>query len=137
MPNALSLAFDSVEVPVSDVSRASGWYQRVLGLRQTWTDGASVAFLTGGDPQGSKFCLVKTHEPARLQIRNAVTGVMHSVIHLNTVDVDRAHQIIRDRGGTVGDLPTKSEHQGPLPRGFALTDPDGNRIGVCERPAAT
>lgn len=119
------LKLATIELPVRDLARAVSWYQRALGCHLKWSD-ESHALL--GASSGVDFLLVCTSEAGQLSFRSSVTGVHHGVVDFRTSDLEALHAHLRAAGGEVEPLGPPSHDWAP--RGFAFSDPDGNRFGA-------
>jgi catechol 2,3-dioxygenase-like lactoylglutathione lyase family enzyme len=107
-------------VPVSDISRALGFYQDILGMSVTFTNGSPVGFvILERDAAELHLTLVRDHR-----------GGTHNVAHLMLADAAGlhdhlvAHQVRIVKGLRDADYGL---------RGFVFADPDGNRIDVGQR----
>jgi catechol 2,3-dioxygenase-like lactoylglutathione lyase family enzyme len=107
-------------IPVSDISRALGFYQDILGMSVTFANGDPVGFvILKRDAAELHLTLVKGHKggghnAAHLMVADAV-GLHH---HLVSSDV-RIVKGLRDADYGL--------------RSFVFADPDGNRIDVGQR----
>lgn len=81
-----------------------------------------------GFSSGIDFLLVQTTEEARLSFRSSATGVLHGVVDFRTSDLEELHAHLHAAGGEVEPLGPPSHDWAP--RGFAFSDPDGNRFGA-------
>jgi catechol 2,3-dioxygenase-like lactoylglutathione lyase family enzyme len=129
-----SLRIDTVEIPTADLARATNWYQAALGLTCTWSD-ENHALLSGGGPDaahedsfGVRLLLVETEDTTRHGFTNSTNGLNHSVIDLQTPQLDEFHAFLRAQGTRTDEL------QPPVnawaPRGFGFFDSEGNRLAA-------
>jgi catechol 2,3-dioxygenase-like lactoylglutathione lyase family enzyme len=107
-------------VPVSDISRALGFYRDILGMSVAFTNGTPVGFvILERDAAELHLTLVRDHR-----------GGSHNVAHLMVADAAAlhdhlvAHQVRIVKGLRDADYGL---------RGFVFADPDGNRIDVGQR----
>jgi catechol 2,3-dioxygenase-like lactoylglutathione lyase family enzyme len=107
-------------VPVSDISRALGFYRDILGMSVAFTNGTPVGFvILERDAAELHLTLVRDHR-----------GGSHNVAHLMVADAAGlhdhlvAHQVRIVKGLRDADYGL---------RGFVFADPDGNRIDVGQR----
>lgn len=123
--DAPDIQLSTIELPISDLARSVSWYQRALGCHLKWSDEdhALLGFSTGLD-----FLLVRTAADDRLSFRSSVTGVRHGVVDFRTSDLEDLHAHLAGAGGDVDPLGPPSHDWAP--RGFAFSDPDGNRFGA-------
>jgi catechol 2,3-dioxygenase-like lactoylglutathione lyase family enzyme len=116
----------TVEVPVSDLSRAIAWYERHLGLTVTWRGEheASLALPSSGPEHGAPaLFLVQTEDETRLGFRNTRERFLQSVIDFYTPDLAGLHARLEGAGVDVNPLL-------PGARGFGFRDADGNSLGA-------
>lgn len=120
------VVINTIEVPVNDLPRAVAWYRDALGFTSAWTDQHhAVLGLSGG---GLQLLLVETEDPPRLAFQSTHTGIQHSVVDFRAEDLEGLHAHLAAMGTKVG--PLASEAKGWAPRGFAFTDPSGNRLAA-------
>ena len=107
-------------IPVSDISRALGFYQGILGMSVTFTNGDPVGFvILRRDAAELHLTLVKAHK-----------GGHHNVAHLMVSDAAALHDhLVASDVRVVKGL--RDADYGL--RGFVFADPDGNRIDVGQR----
>jgi catechol 2,3-dioxygenase-like lactoylglutathione lyase family enzyme len=107
-------------VPVSDISQALGFYQGILGMSVTFTNGDPVGFvILKRDAAELHLTLVKGHRAGH-----------HNVAHLMVGDARALHEhLVSNEVRIVKGL--RDADYGL--RGFVLADPDGNRIDVGQR----
>ena len=107
-------------VPVRDISQALGFYQGILGMSVTFTNGDPVGFvILRRDAAELHLTLVKGHRACR-----------HNVAHLMVADATALHEHLVSNGVRI----VKGlRDAGYGLRGFVMADPDGNRIDVGQR----
>jgi catechol 2,3-dioxygenase-like lactoylglutathione lyase family enzyme len=111
---------------VNDLLRAVAWYRDALGFTSAWTDHRHAVLALSGC--GVQLLLVETADPARLAFHSTHTGIQHSVVAFKAEDLEGLHAHLAAMGVEVG--PLASEANGWAPRGFAFTDPCGNRLAA-------
>jgi catechol 2,3-dioxygenase-like lactoylglutathione lyase family enzyme len=104
-------------IPVRDISRALGFYQDILGMSVTFTNGDPVGFvILRRDAAELHLTLVKGHK-----------GASHNTAHLMVADAAGLHDhLVSNRTRIIKGL--RDADYGL--RGFVFADPDGNRIDV-------
>jgi catechol 2,3-dioxygenase-like lactoylglutathione lyase family enzyme len=114
-----------VQVPVSDIDAAIGFYTEKLGFAldvdQTPFEGLRFVQLT---PPGSA-CSIALTSGAHQMAPGSVEG-----LQLVVSDADAARQELLDRGLDVGEV-----QEFPWGRFVFLSDPDGNKWSVQQIPA--
>lgn len=118
-PNGPGVAFGRIAaaVPVSDISRALGFYQDILGMSVTFTNGDPVGFvILQRDAAELHLTLVKGH-----------TGGIHNTAHLMVADAAGLHDHLVLNGARIVKGLRDADYG---LRGFVFADPDGNRIDV-------
>ena len=121
-PHGPGVAFGRIAaaIPVSDISRALGFYRDILGM--------PVAF-TNGDPVG--FVILK-RDAAELHLTlvHAHKGGSYNAAHLMVADAAGLHDhLVSNEVRIVKGL--RDADYGL--RGFVFADPDGNRIDVGQK----
>jgi len=107
-------------VPVSDISQALGFYQDILGMSVTFTNGDPVGFvILRRDAAELHLTLVKGHRAGR-----------HNVAHLMVADATALHEHLVSYGVRIVKGLRDADYG---LRGFVMADPDGNRIDVGQR----
>jgi catechol 2,3-dioxygenase-like lactoylglutathione lyase family enzyme len=122
-PHGPSVAFGRIAaaIPVSDISRALGFYRDIPGM--------PVAF-TNGDPVG--FVILK-RDAAELHLTlvHAHRGGSHNAAHFMVADAAGLHDhLVSNEVRIVEGL--RDADYGL--RGFVFADPDGNRIDAGQLP---
>ena len=121
-PHGPSVAFGRIAaaIPVSDISRAVGFYRDILGM--------SVAF-TNGDPVGFVI-LRRDAAELHLTLVNGHKGGTHNAAHLMVADAVALHDhLVANEVRIVKGL--RDADYGL--RGFVFADLDGNRIDVGQK----
>jgi len=111
-------------VPVSDISRALGFYRGILGMSVTFTNGDPVGFV------------ILRRDAAELHltlVRGARAG-RHNVAHLMVADATALYEHLVSNGVRIVKGLRDADYG---LRGFVLADPDGNRIDVGQQLPAT
>jgi catechol 2,3-dioxygenase-like lactoylglutathione lyase family enzyme len=104
-------------VPVSDISRALGFYRGILGMSVTFTNGDPVGFvILRRDAAELHLTLVRGHRAGR-----------HNVAHLMVADATALYEHLVSNGVPIVKGLRDADYG---LRGFVLADPDGNRIDV-------
>ena len=119
IPNGPSVTFGRIAaaVPVSDISRALGFYQDILGMSVTFTNGEPVGFvILQRDAAELHLTLVKGHK-----------GGSHNTAHLIVADAAGLHDHLVLNGARIVKGLRDADYG---LRGFVFADPDGNRIDV-------
>jgi predicted enzyme related to lactoylglutathione lyase len=107
-------------VPVSDISQALGFYQGILGMSVTFTNGDPVGFvILERDAAELHLTLVKGHRAGR-----------HNVAHLMVADATALHEHLVSNGVRIVKGMRDADYG---LRGFVMVDPDGNRVDVGQR----
>jgi catechol 2,3-dioxygenase-like lactoylglutathione lyase family enzyme len=107
-------------VPVSDISQALAFYQGILGMSVTFTNGDPVGFvILERDAAELHLTLVKGHRAGR-----------HNVAHLMVADATALHEHLVSNGVRIVKGLRDADYG---LRGFVMADPDGNRIDVGQR----
>ena len=120
----LSLTFGFVKIPVSDFAKSTAYYRDVLGLEEDFAvEKYGWAQYSAGT---ASICLYVTGMGGGDVKPGIDTG-----IQLRVNDAKAAHALITSRGGKVSAL--NSGDDGTV--GFAVTDPDGNKISIVQVPA--
>ena len=107
-------------VPVSDISRALDFYQGVLGMTVTFTN---------GDPTGFVILRREAAELHLTLVRGHRAG-LHNVAHLMVDDATALHEHLVANGVRIVQGLRDADYG---LRGFVMADPDGNRIDVGQR----
>jgi catechol 2,3-dioxygenase-like lactoylglutathione lyase family enzyme len=107
-------------VPVSDISRALGFYQDILGMTATFTN---------GDPTGFVILRRDVAELHLTLVRGHRAG-LHNVAHLMVDDAVALHEHLVANGVRIVKGLRDADYG---LRGFVVADPDGNRIDVGQR----
>jgi catechol 2,3-dioxygenase-like lactoylglutathione lyase family enzyme len=128
---APSVMMGAVEVPVSDLRRAVGWYVQALGFEEAWTD-EHHALLEAREGPG--LLLVATGPGVRLGFDCPATGLRHGVIDFRTNDLDALHARLTAMGTPVDPLDEPGNDWAP--RGFGFEDSEGNRLAAFSYPPA-
>ena len=121
-PHRPGVAFGRIAgtVPVTDVSRALGFYRDILGMSVTFTNGDPVGFvILKRDAAELHLTLVKGHK-----------GGGHNVAHLMVTDAAGLHDHLASNGVRIVKGLRDADYG---LRGFVFADPDGNRIDVGQR----
>jgi catechol 2,3-dioxygenase-like lactoylglutathione lyase family enzyme len=104
-------------IPVGDISRALGFYQDILGMSVTFTNGDPVGFvILQRDAAELHLTLVKGHK-----------GGSHNAAHLMVADAAGLCEHLASHGTRI--IKGLRDADYGL-RGFVFADPDGNRIDV-------
>jgi catechol 2,3-dioxygenase-like lactoylglutathione lyase family enzyme len=107
-------------VPVSDISLALGFYQGILGMAVTFTNGDPVGFvILERDAAELHLTLVRGHRAGS-----------HNVAHLMVADAKAMHEHLVSNGVRIVKGLRDADYG---LRGFVMADPDGNRIDVGQR----
>ena len=107
-------------IPVSDISRALGFYQGILGMSVTFANGDPVGFaILRRDAAELHLTLVHGHK-----------GGTHNAAHLMVADAARLHDHLAANGVRIVKGLRDADYG---LRGFVFADPDGNRIDVGQR----
>ena len=107
-------------VPVSGISRALGFYQDILGMSVTFTNGDPVGFvILTRNAAELHLTLVKSHRAG-----------LHNVAHLMVDDATALHEHLVANGVRIVKGLRDADYG---LRGFVMADPDGNRIDVGQR----
>jgi catechol 2,3-dioxygenase-like lactoylglutathione lyase family enzyme len=107
-------------VPVSDISRALDFYQGVLGMTVTFTNGDPTGFvILRRDAAELHLTLVRGHRAG-----------LHNVAHLMVDDATALHEHLVSNGVRIVKGLRDADYG---LRGFVMVDPDGNRIDVGQR----
>jgi catechol 2,3-dioxygenase-like lactoylglutathione lyase family enzyme len=107
-------------VPVSDISRALGFYQGILGMSVTFTNGDPVGFvILERDAAELHLTLVRGHRAGS-----------HNVAHLMVTDATALCEHLAANGVRIVKGLRDADYG---LRGFVMADPDGNRIDVGQR----
>ena len=117
-----SVAFGRIAgaIPVSDISRALGFYRDILGMSVAFTNGDPVGFvILKRDAAELHLTLVKGHK-----------GGGHNVAHLMVTDAAGLHDHLVSNGVRIVKGLRDADYG---LRGFVFADPDGNRIDVGQR----
>ena len=121
-PHRPGVAFGRIAsaVPVTDISRALGFYRDILGMSVTFTNGDPVGFvILKRDAAELHLTLVKGHK-----------GGGHNVAHLMVADAAGLHDHLASNGVRIVKGLRDADYG---LRGFVFADPDGNRIDVGQR----
>ena len=103
-----------------DISQALGFYQGILGMAVTFTNGDPVGFvILRKDAAELHLTLVKGHRAGR-----------HNVAHLIVADATALHEYLVSNGVRIVKGLRDADYG---LRGFVMADPDGNRIDVGQR----
>jgi predicted enzyme related to lactoylglutathione lyase len=119
IPHRHGVAFGRIAgaIPVTDISRALGFYQDILGMSVTFANGDPVGYvILERDAAELHLTLVKGHK-----------GGSHNAAHLMVADAADLHDHLVSNGVRI----IKGlRDAGYGLRGFVFADPDGNRIDV-------
>ena len=107
-------------IPVTDIHRARSFYEGVLGLTVTFTN---------GDPPGFVILHRDDAELHLTLVRDHLAGT-HNVAHLLVTDATALHDHLRASGVRI--IKGLRDADYGL-RGFVFADPDGNRVDVGQR----
>jgi predicted enzyme related to lactoylglutathione lyase len=105
--------------PVTDVARARGFYEGLLGLKT----GLEIEFAPG------RWWIEYDVAGQALAISNAMPGAPSSSLTLEVANLDDSLAVVRAAGATVA----FEVMEFPSCRIFGLKDPDGNQIGLHQR----
>ena len=104
-------------VPVSDISRALGFYRVIMGMSVAFSNGDPVGFvILRRDAAELHLTLVRGHQAGR-----------HNVAHLMVTDATALYEHLVSNGVRIVKGLRDADYG---LRGFVLADPDGNRIDV-------
>lgn len=104
-------------IPVSDISRALGFYQGILGMSVTFTNGEPVGFvILERDAAELHLTLVRGHKAGS-----------HNAAHLMVADATDLHDHLVSHAVRIVKGLRDADYG---LRGFVFADPDGNRIDV-------
>jgi catechol 2,3-dioxygenase-like lactoylglutathione lyase family enzyme len=107
-------------VPVSDIAQALAFYQDILGMSVTFTNGDPTGFvILRRDAAELHLTLVRGHRAG-----------LHNVAHLMVTDATALHDHLVASGARI--VKGLRDADNGL-RGFVMADPDGNRIDVGQR----
>jgi catechol 2,3-dioxygenase-like lactoylglutathione lyase family enzyme len=118
-PDGPSAAFGRIAaaIPVSDIPKALGFYQGILGMSVTFTNGDPAGFvILRRDAAELHLTLVKGHR-----------GGSHNAAHLMVADAVGLHDHLTSNGVRIVKGLRDADYG---LRGFVFADPDGNRIDV-------
>jgi predicted enzyme related to lactoylglutathione lyase len=107
--------------PITDVARARGFYEKLLGLK--------IGFQTEFSP--GKWWIEYDVAGQALAVSNAMPGATASSLTLEVVDLNAALAEVRAAGVEIAFDVTEF----PPCRLFGIKDPDGNQIGLHQRKA--
>jgi catechol-2,3-dioxygenase len=122
------ITLSSVEIPVSDLKRAIGWYEQALGYSCTWADQHHAMLVNENNASSTKIFLVETNDALRLEFRSTHTGIMHSAIDFETDDLEKAHAHLASFVPGLEAIPQPANEWAP--RGFGFHDSEGNRLAI-------
>jgi len=110
---------DTVLLRVRDLGASRAWYEERLGFTAVFEDSAEglVVYDTGGPTSLTLWAWKPGEEVA--------AGGAFPIFAVD--DADAARAALRGRGIEAGEV-----EEGGGVRSFDFTDPDGNRIGVCQ-----
>ena len=115
----------SVSITVKDVQKSLGWYRDVLGMgveRSVERDGKVVfVALKAGDVR------ISLNQDDGVKGWDRVKGLGFSINIAVTEDIDAIASRIKASGGTLDSEPVDASWGA---RYFALTDPDGYKLGM-------
>jgi predicted enzyme related to lactoylglutathione lyase len=120
MPNETNVAM-WFEIPVSDIDRATAFYENVLGVR-----------LSPLEQGGYKMAWFPTHESARgssgalVKAEGRTPGKAGTLVYLVVPDVDAALTTVQELGGRVM-LPRTSGDSGSIAH---FEDSEGNLVAL-------
>jgi catechol 2,3-dioxygenase-like lactoylglutathione lyase family enzyme len=107
-------------VPVGDIPRALRFYQDILGMTVTFTNGDPTGFvILKKDAAELHLTLVKGHRAG-----------LHNVAHLLVADAAALHEHLVSHGVRIVKGLRDADYG---LRGFVMADPEGNRIDVGQR----
>jgi catechol 2,3-dioxygenase-like lactoylglutathione lyase family enzyme len=107
-------------IPVSDIGRALAFYQDILGMTVTFTNGDPTGFvILRRDAAELHLTLVRGHRAG-----------LHNVAHLMVTDATALHDHLVASGARIVKGLRDADYG---LRGFVMADPDGNRIDVGQR----
>lgn len=106
-----------IYLPVSDVNRSGGWYEKHLGFQWNTEPGHNIELRT----TTGVWMFMRTDYP----LPNAEDTNRRPVFGLQVSDIKELHRALQEQGQQVGIL---TEDQGGST--FVLTDPDGNQIEI-------
>jgi catechol 2,3-dioxygenase-like lactoylglutathione lyase family enzyme len=122
---------------VTDQDRALNFYTEQLGLeKRADNPGPEGRFLTVGVPDSPVEIVLWSHAPAAGQPAEAAEGVVPGPVFLETEDLRKDFEVLRDRGVTFAEPEPEDYTWGVR---ITAIDPDGNRIELRQRrrfPAA-
>ncbi len=107
-------------VLVSDISRALGFYQGILGMSVTFTNGDPVGFVI----------LERDAAELHLTLVGGHRAGSHNVAHLMVADAMALYEHLVSSGVRIVKGLRDADYG---LRGFVIADPDGNRIDVGQR----
>lgn len=115
--HGVALGRIAATIPVTDMSRALGFYQGILGMTVTFANGDPVGFvILERDGAELHLTLVRGHKAGS-----------HNLAHLMVADAVGLHDHLVSSGVRIIKGLRDAEHG---LRGFVFTDPDGNRFDV-------
>jgi catechol 2,3-dioxygenase-like lactoylglutathione lyase family enzyme len=119
-PGGVTFGRIAAAVPVSDISRALGFYQGILGMSVTFTNGNPTGFvILKRDAAELHLTLVKGHRAGH-----------HNAAHLMVTDATALYEHLVTNGVRIVKGLRDADYG---LRGFVMADPDGNRIDVGQR----
>lgn len=125
-PIAADTTLGAVSLVVSDLNRARGFYETVLGLRVEELADGGLAF-GAADPDGLMRVLMRLYgDPPAPALDRTATGLFHLAILLPT-RIDLGHALMR-LANSRWPLDGASDHL--VSEALYLSDPDGNGIEI-------
>jgi predicted enzyme related to lactoylglutathione lyase len=127
-----ALQINTIEIPVSKLTRAIDWYQSALGFNCEWSDERHALLVNQTDEVKAnssevRLLLVETLESVRLGFLGS-GGVHHGVIDFKASDLEALHTHISTLGTAVDEMQPPSLSWAP--RGFGFVDSEGNRLAA-------
>lgn len=122
MPTPLFPRIDTVFLPVRDVERATHWYRESFGLPLLW-QGPGVACLKLGE---TPLTLLQHRHPGFTEAPDEFQPLNDVPFNFYAADLHAARDELAARGVAVSEINDYGSVQD-----FIITDPDGNRFGVC------
>ncbi len=125
----MNISIEHIAIPTPDPARLKDWYERVLGARVIFDNGANPPTLLIALPGGGWFEIYASDGALEGRRNNSLAGFRHVALRVESLDQARAE--LEKRGVT---FPGPERPAAGSGRVLFFEDCDGNLLHLVERP---